>query len=906
MGQAIILPLFALGMLVAVLLWQINALLVSTRLVDHTDQILTSANRMQRLLSDLETGMRGYLISGERDFLEPYDAATSEIDEAFSQLGRLVADNPVQSQRLAQMQPIYKDWQQYATKAIDLRTTNGDYVALVKSRQGKNLTDQLRDSFEQLISSEEQLRTERTREAQQAAQIVIWSSLGMALLVGLGLSLLTRRQLHTLVQTYGQALVAEQTRTSELDEQRERLHVTLSSIGDAVLVASPQGNVTFLNEVAQQLTGWSQSEAQAQPLQRIFHIINEHTHAPAVNPFERVIREGIVVGLANHTLLIRRDGTEVPIDDSAAPIKDRSGNIIGVVLVFRDIREQKRAEAAQAELSRQVEAQRTRLDNIISNVPGVVWESWGKPDATTQRIDFVSEYVTTMLGYTIEEWVSTPNFWLKIVHPDDREQAAQRARETFMSGKAGTNQFRWVTRTGQVLWVESFSIGMRDEQGNLAGMRGVTLDITARRQAELARERIEDQQHFLLDASTILGSSLEYNLTFAQLAERMVPEIADWCAIHTREHDETVRCVAFAHTDPATTELARNTLQPESIPLMMQVLHTGAAVFYPEVPPALLGEATQDEGQLALLRTLGISSFLCMPLTVRGHILGTLTLALSNSGRQYNDTDRALAHELAVRVALALDNARLFRETRDAVRAREQFLSIASHELKTPITSLIGYSDLLLRRTQRDHSLTERTQRAIRIMNEQALRLNRLVTALLDLSRIETGQLSIEHGLVQLPQLAERLVHETQTLHHSSHQITWECHDAALVVLGDELRLEQVVQNLLQNAIKYSPAGGVVTVQLEREGERARLRVHDEGIGIPEKALPNLFRRFYRAPNTEQHGISGMGVGLFVVREIVQLHGGEILVDSQEGGGTTFTLLLPLIESATPEVQEQA
>ena len=188
----------------------------------------------------------------------------------------------------------------------------------------------------------------------------------------------------------------------------------------------------------------------------------------------------------------------------------------------------------------------------------------------------------------------------------------------------------------------------------------------------------------------------------------------------------------------------------------------------------------------------------------------------------------------------------------------------------------------------------------MRIISNQASRLNRLIVALLDLSRIETGQLSIERAPVELNTLAQRLLHELQQTQQPAHQIELQASPEPLIVLGDELRLEQVIQNLIQNAVKYSPDGGAVLIQLERRGEHAYIHVHDQGIGIPQSALPNLFRRFYRAPNVEEQHISGMGVGLFVVREIVQLHGGEITVESVEGHGSTFTICLALMADTAP------
>jgi len=198
------------------------------------------------------------------------------------------------------------------------------------------------------------------------------------------------------------------------------------------------------------------------------------------------------------------------------------------------------------------------------------------------------------------------------------------------------------------------------------------------------------------------------------------------------------------------------------------------------------------------------------------------------------------------------------------------------------------------RRAARAGDQTERDQRAMRVVGEQAARLNKLVGALLDLSRIESGQLSIERGLVDLNGLARRLVDETQ-LTTDRHTITFRGLNQPIMLLGDELRLEQVVQNLIQNAIKYSPIGGTVAVLVERQDVTAYVRVSDQGIGIPAAALPKLFRRFYRAPNADSQHISGMGIGLYVVKEIVELHGGTVEVASQEREGSTFTIALPLL-----------
>jgi PAS domain S-box-containing protein len=229
-----------------------------------------------------------------------------------------------------------------------------------------------------------------------------------------------------------------------------------------------------------------------------------------------------------------------------------------------------------------------------------------------------------------------------------------------------------------------------------------------------------------------------------------------------------------------------------------------------------------------------------------------------------------------------------------AIRLRDQFLSIASHELKTPLTVLLGNSQMLERRATNNPNTQDRERRAIRVIVDQARRLSTLISGLLDISRIEMGQLSIERTPLDLGKLALRVVEESQPS-LDRHSIDISVDPEPLTVQGDALRLEQVLQNLIGNAIKYSPTGGTVVVRVEKCGEQACLSVSDQGIGIPHAALEHLFNRFYRAGNVDPDRISGVGIGLFVVKEIVTLHGGTVGVESVEGQGSRFTICLPLL-----------
>jgi PAS domain S-box-containing protein len=263
-------------------------------------------------------------------------------------------------------------------------------------------------------------------------------------------------------------------------------------------------------------------------------------------------------------------------------------------------------------------------------------------------------------------------------------------------------------------------------------------------------------------------------------------------------------------------------------------------------------------------------------------------------GSQRDITELKHAGEALEKAYAAEQAAR--REAEEALRAREQFLSVASHELKTPLTSLMGNLQLMERRTQRESSIAAREARTLGIALAQAQRLNKLITSLLDISRIEQGQLTIQPVDLDICGLTRQVVEEMRpTLEQRLLILT--CPDEPLVIQGDSLRLEQVLQNLIQNAAKYSPDDAAITIEVRRHDAQVAVAVFDRGIGIPAAALPHLFQRFFRATNVEEQQISGLGIGLYVIKEIVSLHGGRIEVDSTEGQGSTFTVTFSLAET---------
>lgn len=401
------------------------------------------------------------------------------------------------------------------------------------------------------------------------------------------------------------------------------------------------------------------------------------------------------------------------------------------LLVGAVTNERRRAEADKDKLGSELQLHQRRIEDIVENVPGVVWEAWGEPDAGNQRIDFVSSHVEKMLGYSREEWLSKPNFWLRVVHPDDRERAASEAAAIFASGKGGSSRFRWMHKDGHEVWVEAQSIVVCDESGPV-GMRGVTTDITPAVRAEIER---------------------------ADLLRR---------ESHARE------------------------------------------------------------------------------------------------------------------------------EAEEASRLKEEFLATVSHELRTPLNAVVGWSRLL-RGGQLD---PDGAAHAIEIIERNALMQKQIVEDLLDVSRIITGKLRINTQPVDLLLVIHAAIDAIRPAAEAKEiEIRTHFEAPGVIVKADVERLQQVFWNLLANAVKFTPAHGVVDVHLSQQDSLAEVRIEDSGPGVPPDFLPRIFERFSQADgsSTRKHG--GLGLGLAIVRHLVELHSGTVSASNRdENGGAILTVLLPSTE----------
>lgn len=696
----------------------------------------------------------------------------------------------------------------------------------------------------------------------------------------------------------------------------------VESSEDAIIGKTLNGVILSWNASAERIYGYSADEVKGLNID----ILVPFDRKEELARMYQVLKGGEPIAHLE-TSRIRKDGVLIDVALTLSPMREESGRITGVSAIERDITDRKRAEQEREALAAQIESERLRQTNLVANVPGVVWEAWGKPDESEQRIDFVSDHVEKMLGYSVDQWLSTANFWLTIVHPDDKERAAQESAAIFASRRGGISRFRWLASDGRVVWVESQSVVVCDDHETPIGMRGVTMDITE-------RKRAEDSQRFLAEASGLLATSLDYETTLASVANLAVPMLADWCTVYiVEESTGGLRQVAIAHSDPAKVRAAqalsrRFPPDPDSPIGVPNVMRTGRAEFYPHIDQQRLELAAQSPELAEILRKEGLRSGMIVPLVARNRTLGTITLLTSESGRVYDRIDLVLAEDLAHRIALAVDNARLYREAQAALiaredalglrdellerehaarqeaeganRAKDEFLATVSHELRTPLNAILGWAHML-----RANRLDETTQfRALETIERNAKSQAQLIEDILDVSRIVTGKLRLDVRPVELAPVVEAAIDSVKPAADAKDiRIEAILDPRAGPVSGDANRLQQIVWNLVSNAVKFTGKGGRVQVRIERVNSRVEIIVSDTGQGITSDFLPYVFDRFRQADATSTRRYGGLGLGLAIVRHLTEMHGGIVTAASPgEGLGATFTVKLPVIAAHVDEL----
>ena len=412
----------------------------------------------------------------------------------------------------------------------------------------------------------------------------------------------------------------------------------------------------------------------------------------------------------------------------------------------------------------------------------------------------------------------------------------------------------------------------------------------------LSSERLE----LLLQAGELLGASLDYEATLANLAALLVPRLADGYAIDLVSERGEIRRIAAVDGDPAKQGLAERLkhlgpLNPRAPQGIQRLLEAGKTMVTEQVTDEGLRAGARDDEHLAILRGLQARSITAVPLRARGRSIGLLWLYYSTtSDRIFRASDVPFLDELAARAALAIENARLWRESQSAIRARDEFLSMASHELRTPLTSIFLRIQGELRRMKRqpDYQAGRDEQQALlRAVNQQAVKLEHLVEAMLDVSRMTGGGTELDRQELDLGQTVRGAVAVLEDeAKRAGSTLSLEAPDG-IIGWWDPACVRQVVMALVSNAIKYGE-GKPIAVVVTREGKQGRVVVQDQGIGITPENLGRIFERFEREVSARNYG--GFGLGLWIARQVVEANGGTIHAESTLGQGSTFRVELPL------------
>jgi PAS domain S-box-containing protein len=482
----------------------------------------------------------------------------------------------------------------------------------------------------------------------------------------------------------------------------------------------------------------------------------------------------------------------------------------------------------------------------------------------------------------------------ELVHPDDRPAVLAAIRQALESAEEFYVEFRNLRTSGAVHWIAGSGKVFAGDDGKPLRMIGIGLDVTR-------RKRGEQTARFLADASAALATLVDFDSTLQKVASLAVPHFADWASVDVLAEDGTLRRVGLAHVDPAKLELARELRRrfppdPRAPTGAWNILRTGKPEIVPVITEDMLVAASQDDALLGILRKLELRSYIGVPLVVRGKTTGVLTFIAAESGQVYEATDLAIATDLAHRAAIAVENAQLYRELREADRRKDEFLATLAHELRNPLAPIQNGLHVL----RLAHGGTEMVADARTMMERQVAHMVRLVDDLMDVSRITRNKLELRKERVSLATVIATAIETSRPLlERAGHTFSTTMPPTPVYLDADPVRLAQVFSNLLNNAAKYTEPGGAITLTAGSAGGEAVVRVRDTGLGIPADALPRVFDMFSQVDRNMERAQGGLGIGLTLVRRLTELHGGEVSVASDgPGRGSEFTVRIPLATRA--------
>jgi PAS domain S-box-containing protein len=560
---------------------------------------------------------------------------------------------------------------------------------------------------------------------------------------------------------------------------------------------------------------------------------------------------------------------------SATPLPSERG---GVVVTHTDI-------TARQRIEEELKAANMFLDAVIENIPLMLFIK----ESQSLRFIRVNRTGEDLLGWPNQTLIGKTayDFWPK----EQAEFFIEKDRETLTNGSVVDIPEEPIqTRHHGVRILHTKKVPILDTAGNPAYLLGISEDITE-------RKRIEQEQQFLAEVSVALSTSLEYEQTLANLARLVVQSVADWSAVDVMDEEGRLSRLKVASADPNQAALCAvlEQMPPDrDLPhLMRSVIESRRPIVVEQVTSQYLESLGQGPEHLQALLATGLTSFVAVPLLMRGQPLGALFLGSSTPSRVFRQGDLRWAEALADRAAMAIENARLYRSSMHATQLRDQVLGVVAHDLRNPLSAIQLQSSTLRYFGPESERHIEEVREAI---HRAVTRMNRLIQDLLDIALMEAGQLTIERARLSSGDLVVEAVDIQRGLASSSSlEIRVGVGSNLPAVWGDRDRLLQVFENLIGNAIKFTKPGGSITVGAAPRDREVVFWVGDTGDGIEPENLPRIFDRFWQATKT---GRQGAGLGLPITKGIVEAHGGHIWVESTAGSGSTFFFAIPGVSAA--------
>lgn len=644
--------------------------------------------------------------------------------------------------------------------------------------------------------------------------------------------------------------------------ERTDARVLFEASIDGIFVANADGRYTDVNPAGCRLLGYSRDELIGRSVAEVV--------APASRAEQTALTQRLQAGHPERSEwnLLRKDGTYVLVEMSASALED--GTLIAFV---RDISERRRIELGQRDAD-------AKLSGIVALSPDAIISI----DAE-RRITLFNRGAEKMFGYAPAEVLGQP---LAVLLPERLRAHHDEHIARFLAGETVARQMGERER-------ELVGVRKNGEEFAAAGAISklqvgseIVCTVSLR---DVSDERRREREDRLLAeiGGCLINAGADVRRIVSEVAQVMVHGTADWCSIETVE-DGKIRRGRLVHADPAKAAVcaALERYAPRagsSSPVALAIESRGPSLVS-EVRAGFLESIAQDDRHLALMRELDAGSFIVVPLLARGQALGTLGLGAARTSRRFDARDLDLAERIAGRVALALDNARLHNALERALRARDEVLGVVAHDLRGPLNAIVLHARSLRRRqpgTQRDMQIAEHIHNA-------AMRMNTLVSDLLEVGRLEAGQKLAVHRTSVAPAciLTEVVDHHAVVLEASDHHLELDVQPELPDVFADRARIVQILDNLLGNANKFAQSR--VTVGAVRSEGAVMFRVKDDGPGIPDEAQAHVFDPFWQARTDRR----GAGLGLSIVKGLVDAHGGRVWVESEVGAGTTVCFTVPV------------